>query len=81
MNSKKKQIDSLRQRVRNLEDGIQVSELRIETLDKAYNRLFSILIETGIVETEWKPTAPKGSTITSNNSWREPTYTKINKVF
>lgn len=81
MNSKKKQIDRLYSRVINLEHNIQVNELRIETLDKAYNRLFSILIESGIIETNWLPSAPKGSTITPNGQYGERTYTKINKVF
>lgn len=90
MNKRRKQIEglydktvTLRDKIENMERDRQFLEIQISGLEKAYNKLFSILAESGIIETEWKPTAPKGSTITPNNGyrWNEPTYTKINKVF
>ncbi len=82
MNKKQSiRIDALHSRIINLEHGIQFLELQVETLEKSYNKLFGILIESGIIETDWKPTAPRGSSITANGRNNEPTYTKVNKVF
>lgn len=86
--SKRKQIKGLYNRVvtldekvRNLEHDIQFKETTIQHLADRIKDLDATLVEAGILEHEWKPEAPKGSSIKSNFKYYEPTYTKINKVW
>lgn len=50
----------------------------LEALYDKIQFLESVLIESGILETDWKPSAPKGSVIQGTGY---ESYTKINKVF
>lgn len=80
--NRKKEINALYKRVRNLESDIQLKELDIQHLSSRIRELDTTLVEAGILEHEWVPEAPKGSTIKFNGPiYRDPTYTKINKVW
>lgn len=72
-------------RVYTLEKDIQLKELDIQHLSSKIRELDSTLVEAGILEHEWRPEAPKGSSIKPNpyDPWEfgGPTYTKINKVW
>jgi hypothetical protein len=77
-----KTVDVLNQKVRTLEQDIQLlRESDVNHLAERIRELDSILVEAGILEREWQPEAPKGSFIKSNFKYFEPTYTKINKVW
>lgn len=77
-----KTVDVLNQKVRNLEQDIQLlRDADMTNLAERIRELDSILVEAGILEHQWKPEAPKGSSIKSNFKYYEPTYTKINKVW
>lgn len=77
-----KTVDVLNQKIRNLEQDIQLlRESDVTHLAERIRELDSILVEAGILEREWKPEAPKGSSIKSNFKYYDPTYTKINKVW
>lgn len=76
------QVYELKNTVRSLTMDSQVFDLRIDEANKSIQKLRNILVEAGILETEWTPEAPKGSSITPNGDrWAAPTYTKINKVW
>ena len=79
--SKRTDIEELFKRVRILEQDIQIKEMNIQNLADEIKRLDSVLVESGILEHNWTPDAPKGSSIKSNYKYFEPTYTKINKVW
>lgn len=79
-NSKTKRLDRQAKRIQQLEWDIQAKALDINHLSNAIKRLDKVLVESGILEYEWKPTAPKGSVIKSDNNY-DGTYTKVNKVF
>lgn len=65
-------------RIRNLEATVQFNELQFEKLSAAIRRLDSVLVESGILEYDWKFTEPKTAVIKTEGY---ATYTKINKVF
>lgn len=76
------EIIKLKSTVRELTAEAQVNELRHEHVAKGVRELRGILIEAGILEPDWEPEAPKGSSIKPNNAhYGAPTYTKINKVW
>jgi len=79
-NSKTKRLDRQAARIQQLEWDIQAKALDINHLSRAITKLDKVLVEAGILEYEWKPTAPKGSVIHPDNNY-DATYTKVNKVF
>lgn len=84
--SRRKNIDTkiqtLYEKISNLESDIQFKDIEIKYLADRIKELDTTLVEAGILEHEWKPEAPKGSTIKPNGLFlREPTYTKVNKVW
>ena len=84
--SRRKDIDTkfqlLFDKVRNLESDIQFKDIEIKHLADRIKELDTTLVEAGILEHEWVPEAPKGSTIKFNGPiYHDPTYTKINKVW
>ena len=80
-----KNVQTLYEKIRNLEQDIQLKDFDIKYLADRIKNLDSILVAAGILEHEWKPEAPKGSVIKHNDFSSkftyEPTYTKINKVY
>jgi hypothetical protein len=80
-----KNVQTLYEKIRNLEQDIQLKDFDIKYLADRIKNLDSILVAAGILEHEWKPEAPKGSVIKHNDFSSkftyEPTYTKINKVW
>ena len=75
-------VDVLFNKVNNLEQDIQFKDIEIKHLADRIKELDTTLVEAGILEHEWVPEAPKGSTIKFNGPiYRDPTYTKINKVW
>lgn len=75
-------IINLAERIHNLERDIQFRDAEIKHLADRIRELDTTLVEAGILEHEWVPEAPKGSTIKPNGPYyREPSYTKINKVW
>jgi hypothetical protein len=75
-------MDTLYEKIRNLESDIQFKDVEIRHLADRIKEIDSTLVESGILEHEWKPEAPKGSVIKPNAPYyREPSYTKINKVW
>lgn len=77
-----KNVQTLYEKIRNLEQDIQFKDLEIKHLADRIRELDTTLVEAGILEHEWVPEAPKGSTIKFNGPfYRDPTYTKINKVW
>jgi hypothetical protein len=74
-------INGLESRVVELiSDNVYLSH-RVDKHMLDIEKLEGYLIEAGILEKEWKPEAPKGSSITSNFTMFDPTYTKINKIW
>jgi hypothetical protein len=76
-----KRLDAQAKRIQQLEWDIQLKELEIKHLADAVTKLDKVLVESGILEYNWEPTAPKGSLIHPTNSYQKPAYTKVNKVF
>lgn len=75
-------IINLAERIHNLERDIQFRDLDIKHLAEKVRELDTTLVEAGILEHEWVPEAPKGSTIKSNSPYSDKlTYTKVNKVW
>jgi hypothetical protein len=79
-NSKSKRLDRQAARIQNLEWDIQTKDLEIRHLADAIKKLDKVLVEAGILEYGWEPSAPKGSLIHADGNY-SPTYTKVNKVF
>ena len=79
-NSKQKRLDRQAFRIQTLEFEMQSKDMDIKHLADAIKKLDKVLVEAGILEYEWTPSAPKGSVIHPNNNY-DATYTKVNKVF
>ena len=76
-----KQLEFLKNRISDvISDNLFIGQ-KVETALIKADKLEGHLVEAGILETNWKPEAPKGSSIKPNVKSFEPSYTKINKVW
>ena len=81
-NKKTQRLDRHATRIQSLEWDIQTKDLEIKHLADAIKKLDKVLVESGILEYGWEPSAPKGSLIHPDvPDYIKPTYTKVNKVF
>lgn len=76
-----KQLEFLKNRIADVISDNAYLGQKVESVIIKADKLERYLVEAGILETEWRPEAPKGSTITSNVKYFDHTYTKINKVW